>query len=109
MAMGLPIKSILPEAPVTFTPEQIAELHQKLRDMRHDINGVLAIIVGTLEVMRLYPNDAARFMASLGQQPIRVENALKLFSAEFENRFGISKATVDAPTPTPPPGPAETA
>jgi hypothetical protein len=101
------MKTILPEAPVTFTPEQVAELHQKLRDMRHDINGVLAIIVGTLEVMRLYPKDAARFMTSLGQQPTRVENALKQFSADFEQRFGITKAAVDAPTPNPNPDPAK--
>ncbi len=110
--MASPLKTVLPEAPVTFTPEQIAEFHKKLRDLRHDVNGVLAIIVGTLEVMRLYPNDTARFMTSLAQQPARVEVSLKNFAAEFEKQFGIRKMnsdgseTASTPTPVPPGEPA---
>jgi len=79
-----------------LSPQQVADLHKKLRDMRHDINGVLAIIVGTLEVMRLYPNDSARFMNSLGQQPVRVTNALKQFSTDFEHFLGITKPEAEA-------------
>jgi hypothetical protein len=42
----------LPSEPVTLSVQDVAELHQKLKDMRHDINNQLCYIVAALEIMR---------------------------------------------------------
>ena len=89
------IKRIFPEEPVTLTPAQLHELYNKLRDMNHDVRGVLAIIAGSLEVMRLYPDNAARFVGSLGLQPQRIEESLTKSAADFEQQFGITKTPSD--------------
>jgi hypothetical protein len=89
------VKRIFPEEPVTLTPDQLQELYTKLRDMNHDVRGVLAIIAGSLEVMRLYPDNAARFVGSLGLQPQRIEESLTKFAADFEQQLGIIKVPSD--------------
>ena len=38
-----------PGGPVTLNEDQILVLHQKLRNMRHDVNGRLANIVAAAE------------------------------------------------------------
>ena len=71
-------------------------MHDKLRKMNHDVHGVLAVIAGSLEVIRLYPDNAARFVGNLGPQPKRIEEFLKTFASEFEEQLGILKVSSDA-------------
>lgn len=97
-AMVFPIKPVVPNEPVTLTPEQIAELNQKLSTMRHDVNGALAVIVATMELLRMKPQEAGRFLASLGEQPLRIETCVKAFSAEFEKTLGIRRPATVPPT-----------
>ena len=50
--------------PISLTENQIVGLHEKLRKMRHDVNGRLANIVAAAELMRLdrrAPPSASRF------------------------------------------------
>ncbi len=96
--MVFPVKPFVPSEPVTLSPEQVGELNQKLSTMRHDVNGALAVIVATVELLRMKPQEAGRFLASLGEQPSRIEACVKTFSADFEKTLGIRRPATLPPT-----------
>jgi hypothetical protein len=77
--------------PVTLTEEQILALHQKLRDMRHDVNGRLANIVAAAELMRLRPDQSpADRLKLLLDQPHKAAESIGEFSRAFEGLFGLT-------------------
>ena len=82
----------LPNAPVTLSVDEIAELNRKLSTMRHDINNCLSLVVAAAELVRYKPEMAERMMSTLGQQPSKISEALTRFSAEFERTFGITRS-----------------
>ena len=77
--------------PVTLSEEQILALHQKLRNMRHDVNGRLANIVAAAELMRMRPESAAERMQMLLDQPHKAAETIAEFSREFEALFGLKR------------------
>jgi hypothetical protein len=81
----------MPDQPVTLAPEQVAELARKLSTMRHDINNQLCTIVGAVEVIRLKPQSSERMMQALIDQTPRITEAIRKFTAEFDQAFGISR------------------
>ena len=81
----------LPTEPVTLNAQQVAELNQKLSDMRHDINNYLSLIVAAIELIRHKPDSAQRMVTTMAEQPSRIGESLKKFSAEFEKSFGITR------------------
>lgn len=81
----------LPSQPVTLNVEQLAELNRKLSTMRHDINNHLSLVVAALELIRHKPQMAERMLATLGEQPARITEAVGKFSTEFERAFGITR------------------
>ncbi|MFN3409370.1 MAG: hypothetical protein ACK45B_10280 [Limisphaerales bacterium] len=81
----------LPTQPVTLTPEQIAELNQKLSAMRHGINNNLAIIMSAAELARMSPERAHDMLGRLLEQPGKITEQIRLFSDEFERLFGITR------------------
>ncbi|HSU54072.1 MAG TPA: hypothetical protein VLT36_08455 [Candidatus Dormibacteraeota bacterium] len=81
----------LPNEPVTLTVEQLAQLNQKLSDMRHDINNNLSLIVAASELIRHKPAVADRMMATLAEQPAKISSSMNKFSAEFEKVLGITR------------------
>lgn len=83
--------SYQPSGPVTLTEEEILKLHQKLRDMRHDVNGRLANIVAAAELIRLRPDTTEERLKMLLEQPRKAADALAEFSREFETRLGLSR------------------
>lgn len=85
------LSMVLPNQPVTLTPEQIAALNQKLSAMRHDINNHLSLMMAAVEMIRLRPEDAPRRLATLAEQPARISRAMAEFSAEFEKALGITR------------------
>ena len=80
----------LPSEPVTLSVQEVAELHQQLKDMRHDINNHLCYIVAALEIMRK-PEKAEEMRATVTKQALKIPDQLKQFSSEFERRLGITK------------------
>lgn len=80
----------LPDQPVTILPGQIAELNQKLSNLRHNVNNHLSLIVAAAELIRRKPEIAPRLIDSLVEQPQKIINELKLFSAELEGALGIT-------------------
>jgi len=81
----------MPQVPVTLTPEQIAELNQKLSTMRHDINNNLAMIMAAAELARLKPELADKMISRLIEQPTKITDQIKQFSVEFEKTIGITR------------------
>ncbi len=80
---------VLPDKPVTLTPEQIAELNKQLANMRHDINNNLSLIMAAIELARLKPDAVTRMINTLGEQPGKIGDTMGRFCAEFEKTFGI--------------------
>jgi len=77
---------------VTLTSEQILALHQKLREMRHDVNGRLANIVAAAELMRLRPEQSpAERLRLLLEQPHKASESITEFSRAFEGAFGLTR------------------
>ncbi len=82
----------LPTQPVTLSVEQVAELNRKLAAMRHDLNGVLSVIVASMELIRYKPQTAERMLATMSEQPAKINAVVARFSAEFEQALGITKS-----------------
>ncbi len=82
---------LLPNEPVTLTPEQIAELNSKLSKMRHDINNYLALIIAAAELIRFKPDSTERMLNTMAEQPQKITADIAKFSAEFEKTFGIKR------------------
>jgi hypothetical protein len=81
----------LPTEPVQLTPEQIAELNEKLGMMRHDINNHLSLVIAAVELIKHKPELLQRMIGTLVEQPGRISQSVGKFSAEFEGLFGIRR------------------
>jgi len=66
-------------------------LHEKLRVMRHDVNGRLANIVAAAELMRMRPESAAERLKMLLDQPHKAAESIAEFSREFEQLFRLKR------------------
>jgi signal transduction histidine kinase len=77
--------------PVALSDEQILTLHEKLRTMRHDVNGRLANIIAAAELMRLRPDSAADRLPLLLEQPHRAAESIAEFSKTFEQLLGLKR------------------
>ena len=75
---------------MTLSEAQILALHQKLRDMRHDINGRLANITAAAELMRMRPEQqrAERLQLVL-EEAFRAKDLLVAFSRKLESELGM--------------------
>ena len=82
----------LPSQPVTLSVEQLAEMNRQLATMRHDINNQLSLIMAAVELIRYKPQMAERMMATLAEQPAKINESIGRFSAEFERALGITRA-----------------
>ena len=80
-----------PQQPVTLSVGELQELTKKLSDMRHDINNHLSLIVAAAELIRHKPDSAERLIATLVEQPGRISDSVRKFSAEFERALGITR------------------
>jgi hypothetical protein len=81
----------MPQSPVTLTPEQVAELNEKLATTRHYINNHLSLIVAALELIRRKPEMTPRLLDNIAQQPDKIIAQMRGFSNEFERAVGITK------------------
>jgi aspartokinase len=85
----------LPTEPVTFTPEQVAELNSQLSIMRHDVNNHVSLIMAAVELIRQKPQVAERMLNTVAEQPSKIAESIKKFSTEFSHAFGISRPLKD--------------
>ncbi len=80
-----------PDGPVSLSADQILTLHEKLRTMRHDVNGRLANIIAAAELMRLRPESTAERLKTLLEQPHKAADSIAEFSRVFEEVFGLKR------------------
>ena len=78
-----------PTGPVTLTIEQVVELNKKLSTLRHDINGDLALVVASAELVKLNPASAQQRLKLLLDQPDKIRKKMDQFSLDFEKALGI--------------------
>ena len=83
---------VLPTEPVTLSVQQIEELNRKLSNLRHDINGDLALVVAAAELIKLNPDILQRMLSTLLEQPPKIREKLDRFSNELENTVGVTRA-----------------
>ena len=81
----------LPTQPVTLSAQQIEEINKRLSTMRHDINGDLALVVASAELVKLNPEVALRMLATLLEQPPKIRDKIDKFSAEFEKLLNVTR------------------
>lgn len=81
----------IPQTPSTLTPEQVAELNQKLSHMRHEINNQLSLVVAALELIRFKPDARDKMLHTISEQPNKIIAEMQKFSTEFEKTFGIKR------------------
>ncbi len=81
----------LPTEPVTLSVTQIEELNRKLSNLRHDINGDLALIVAAAELVKLNPEIIQRMLSTLLEQPPKIREKVDRFSSELEKVCGITR------------------
>jgi len=79
----------VPNVPTTLTPQQVADLNEKLSHLRHDVNNQLALMTAALELVRFRPELQQKMLDTLAEQPPRITAAISQFSAEFEQALGI--------------------
>lgn len=82
----------LPAQPVTLSVEQIAELNQKLANLRHDVNNKLSLILAAVDVTQYKPQLIERMTTTVAELPQKIIDALSGFSAEFERALGIKRS-----------------
>ena len=79
--------------PVTLTEAQILELHRKLRDMRHDVNGRLAHITAAAELIRMRPEQSREErLQILLDESFKAKDIIAAYSREFETIFGLIRS-----------------
>jgi hypothetical protein len=81
----------LPSQPVTLTAAQIADLHKKIADLRHNVNNNLSLIIAAAEIIRLKPESAEKMWAGLSEKPHVVAEVVARFSRELEIALGIRR------------------
>ena len=59
--------------------------------MRHDINNHLSLMMAAVELVRRKPEAAERMAGTLSEQPLKITQAMKKFSAEFETTLGLRR------------------
>lgn len=77
--------------PVSLNADQAAALNSELSKMRHDINNHLSLMMAAVELIRRKPEAAERMASTLTEQPMKIGDSMKKFSAEFERALGIKR------------------
>lgn len=80
-----------PCQPAALTSTQVEALNKQLATMRHDINNYLSLMMAAVELVRRKPEAAERMAHTLTEQPMKVTEAMKKFSSEFETTLGIRR------------------
>ena len=80
-----------PSEPLTLTSEEVAELHDKLRATRHNINNSLSLIIAAAELVKLKPDAASRLVDQILSQPDRIMGELSQFGVEFETSLKLQQ------------------
>lgn len=76
---------------VALNSSQIEALNKQLSTMRHTVNNHLSLMMAAIELVRRKPEAAERMAGTLTEQPDKIAEAMKKFSADFESTLGIRR------------------
>jgi len=76
---------------VALASGEVDALNKQLATMRHDINNHLSLMMAAVELIRRKPEAAARMANTLTEQPAKIADSMKKFSAQFEHALGIKR------------------
>lgn len=77
--------------PAALEASEVEALNKQLATMRHDINNHLSLMMAAVELIRRKPEAAERMANTLTEQPTKIIEAMKKFSASFETALGIKR------------------
>jgi hypothetical protein len=81
----------LPTSPVALTVQQVEDLNKRLSTLRHNVNNHLALIVAAVELIKVNPDMLPRMTITLTEQPPKITEEIKKFTAAFEQALGIAR------------------
>lgn len=87
---------VLPGEPITLSADEVVELNRKLAKMRHDINNNLAVLVAAMDLVRYKPDALEKWLSSITEQPVKISDSIRAFSAEFEKTLQIKPGSSGA-------------
>lgn len=79
-----------PNGPVSLNEEQILALHERLREMRHEVNNKLNNIGAAAELMQMKPETAMERLPFLHDQVKIAATSIAEFSRTFESVMGLN-------------------
>ena len=82
----------LPSEPVILSVQQIEQLNKSLATLRHDVNGDLALVVASAELIKLNPALIPRMLSTLMEQAPKIREKMDKFSVELETALRISRS-----------------
>ena len=77
--------------PVTLAPEQVAELHGKLAEFRHNLNNHLTLIMSAAELIKRKPEAALRMADTILTPSRKILDEIQVLSRELERGLGITR------------------
>ena len=81
----------VPQEPVTISPAELEALNAKLSTLRHNINNCLMKVTLAADLIRTKPEVAERMTSAIADQPAKIMEELRTFSAALEGQFGITR------------------
>jgi hypothetical protein len=82
-----------PSGPVTLSPEQVAFFHGRLMNMERDIHEHLRPLLDLSRLARSAPDQLKTRSAEFSEQPPRISALMTEFGNDFDQTFGIVRAT----------------
>jgi len=74
----------MPEAPFSITREELQALHDQFREIKHNINNTLAVIMALSELAQRNPAHYEKLAKAVLQRGPEVVQSLQ----DFQNRLG---------------------
>jgi hypothetical protein len=73
-----------PNSSITLTSDQVAELRRNLKEMRHNVNNLLSLIVTSIEVAQLKNGMTPRLLSIISEQTPKIADEVWKYSSTFE-------------------------
>ncbi len=82
----------MPDKAVELSPSRVAELIERLAEMRHNVNNSLALLVAAGELAQRKTDLGGRFAETISAQPERIAKEIRAFSKTFEQAMGVDRS-----------------
>jgi hypothetical protein len=77
------------EEPLTLSPDDVEKLNKQLGEMRHNVNNKLALMVASIELIKLVPHRSVELCDKLMSQPDFINQEISAFSNNLRTALKI--------------------